>query len=148
MIKPVSIERVETYSDEVAAGIGQVMPYLSDRYDGKPVDEHHLRNTIEAPFSEQFVARMGLTIVGVANINVLETSTDTKAYLDNFATHGDYRGQGVGSALWEKVVEWAKDQNASQICFTSNDNREDAHSFYISKGAEVKPTTYFSLALD
>lgn len=84
-------------------------------------------------------------MVGKATVNLIVTELYSKAHLDNFITHPSVRGEGVGLAIWEELVSWAKEKGASKITLVSD--REDAIQFYLHRGAVKRPDGYFSVTL-
>ncbi len=54
--------------------------------------------------------------------------------LSQFYIKVEYRGMGIGSALFERSMDWLKAQNASDLfIFVSNGNKQ-AMKFYLDKG--------------
>jgi len=53
----VSVERLSQYSEEDATQLGRLMPFLSENFDGEPVDKELLETIINSPFHDQLVAR-------------------------------------------------------------------------------------------
>lgn len=82
-------------------------------------------------------------IVGVAVLSTIANFHTKKAYLEDFVTDSSLRGQGIGSQLWEAMLDWAKAHNCSELDFTSGYDRASAHSFYLHKGAEIYDTAFF-----
>lgn len=64
-------------------------------------------------------------------------------YLGYFCVHKDYRRQGYGSKLFDKVEELVKENEISYIELTSGNQRRSAHYFYKSKEFKIKDTTVF-----
>ena len=137
------VERLAVYSEEDAAGIGSLMPFLSARLSDEPMSEAVLRTIVESPDRAQLVARMNARIVGAATLNmVIGPAVGRIGVLEDFVTHPDVRGHGVGDALWNEMLVWCREQGVD-MRFTSNDTREGAHSFYEQRGAIKKETKPF-----
>lgn len=144
----VHVEGLTEYSAEDAAGIGRLMPFLSDRLTDEPMDEVLLRTIIESPHHEQLVARLDGLIVGAATMNLLMgPGVGRQGYLEDFVTDKEVRGQGIGRKVWQGMLDWCVEQGVD-FRFTSNPVREDAHSFYLKNGAEVRETTVFHVAVE
>ena len=88
-------------------------------------------------------------IVGIATLSVIMGPIVRKAaYLEDFVTDSSVRGQGIGSKLWEAMLDWSKEKGCTELCFTSGHGREAAQEFYKKKGAEIYDTNYFRKTLD
>lgn len=88
------------------------------------------------------------TIIGIATLSIIMGPIIRKAaYLEDFVTDSSVRGQGVGSALWDAMLEWARGKKCTELCFTSGHGREAAQTFYKNKGAEIYDTNYFRFSL-
>ena len=83
-------------------------------------------------------------IIGIATLSVIMGPIVRKnAYLEDFVTDSTVRGQGVGSAMWEAMLGWAKQKGCTELNFTSGKGREAAWRFYEKKGAEIYDTNFF-----
>ena len=87
-------------------------------------------------------------ILGIATMSVIMGPIVRKiAYLEDFVTDKNARGQGVGTALWEAMLDWSKEKGCTELNFTSGRDREAAQKFYKGKGAEVYDTNFFRFIL-
>ena len=87
-------------------------------------------------------------IIGIATLSIIMGPIVRKAaYLEDFVTDQTVRGKGIGTALWNAMLDWAKNKNCTELCFTSGHGREAAQAFYLHKGAEIYDTNYFRLKL-
>ncbi len=87
-------------------------------------------------------------IIGIATLSIVMGPIVRKvAYLEDFVTDAEVRGQGVGSALWDAMLDWARDKGCTELCFTSGHGREAAQAFYLHKGAKIYDTNFFRLPL-
>lgn len=139
----VQVERLEVYDFDAAAGIGRLMPYLSDRLDDHPIAEETLRAIIESPWHEQLIARLDGRIVGAATLSVvMNAGAGPNSHLGDFIVDPTVRGQGIGDALWNEVITWCRERKAD-LEFTSHPSRTDAYRFYLKHGAELRDTGVF-----
>jgi len=142
------IERLETYREADAAGIGRLMPFLSEKLSDEPVAEDILRTIIESPHHDQLVAKIDGLIVGAATMNLLMgPGVHKQGYLEDFVTDPEVRGQGIGDRVWQAMIDWCKEQDVD-LSFTSNPSREEAHRFYLSHGAEIRETSVFQVSVE
>ena len=87
-------------------------------------------------------------IVGIATLSIIMGPIVRKiAYLEDFVTDVSVRGQGVGSQLWDAMLDWAREKGCTELCFTSGHGREAAQAFYQKRGAEIYDTNFFRLSL-
>lgn len=87
-------------------------------------------------------------IQGIATLSIIMGPIVRKvAYLEDFVTDETCRGQGVGSKLWDAILEWSKNKGCTELNFTSGHGREAAQAFYQKRGAEIYDTNFFRLSL-
>ena len=88
------------------------------------------------------------TIIGIATLSIIMGPIVRRvAYLEDFVTDSSVRGQGVGSKLWDAILDWAKSKHCTELNFTSGHGREAAQKFYKNRGAEIYDTNFFRLSL-
>lgn len=140
-----NIEILTEYSPADAVALGGLMPYLSDKFDGSPVPEALLRDIIASPYHDQLVARdeQG-AIIGTATLTVtMGAAVGRNAWLEDFVVDPTVQGGGIGSQLWDAMVDWCRAHGVRKLSFTSNPTRTAAHTFYLKRGAEIRDTSYF-----
>lgn len=143
MSDEISVEYLTVYTPEDAAGIGRLMPYLSESFSSDPVPEDILRAIIESDDRAQFVARISSHIVGVATLNtIIGAGAGKKAWLEDFVSDPEATQKGIGQAIWNEVEVWCRQRNLN-LHFTSRPGREAAHHFYLKNGAQVRDTIAF-----
>lgn len=147
LTKRIKVERIKTYSDQLASDIGKLMPALSARLSDKPISESRLRAIIEAPDKEQFVAKLDGEIVGSAVLNIVVGNVSRKAWLEDFVTSPKIRGQGAGYKLWLDMLKWCRQRGIQNLVFTSHESRKQAHAFYRRQGVGIRDTTVFHLRI-
>ncbi|MGF7228578.1 MAG: GNAT family N-acetyltransferase [Candidatus Saccharibacteria bacterium] len=144
----IAVERLTEYSEDDAAGIGRLMPFLSERLSDEPVDEDLLRAIIGSPYHDQLVARLDGLIVGAATMNLLMGPGVCKqGYLEDFVTDPEVRGRGIGDKVWQGMLDWCTERGVD-FRFTSRPNRQEAHRFYVKHGAETRETTVFHVPVN
>lgn len=85
-------------------------------------DINKFRNNIHSCFN--LVAISGGKIVGFI-------STEVNGYINRLYTHKDFLNQGIATALYNKVEEWA---NQNGILELSLDSSRTAEGFYLKMG--------------
>jgi GNAT superfamily N-acetyltransferase len=92
---------------------------------------------IQAAGGEVLVAESGGAVVGVCQLSLLwhlQHAGGTAAEIESMHVSEVRRGEGIGSALVEAAVAWARQRGCYRIQLTSNLVRLDAHRFYESNG--------------
>jgi GNAT superfamily N-acetyltransferase len=140
----VHVERLQEYTPEDAAGIGRLMPFLSDKFSGEPIDQELLETIINSPYHDQIVARLEGRIVGAATLSlVIGAAAGRKGYLEDFIADPAIQQQGVGTKIWQELLTWCKEREVD-LSFTSHPSRKPAHDFYRSR-AKIYDTTVFKV---
>ena len=86
-----------------------------------------------------FVADVDTKIVGIAlTYTRFSTWKGRVLHLEDLIVSESMRGQGIGSALLDKVVLHAADLAVKRVCWEVLDWNTDAINFYKAKGADVK----------
>ncbi|WP_225592063.1 GNAT family N-acetyltransferase, partial [Enterococcus faecalis] len=65
------------------------------------------------------------------------TSTTGIFYIEDIAVCKDFRGQGIGSALINISIEWAKHKNLHGLMLETQDNNLIACKFYHNCGFKI-----------
>lgn len=148
--KVIVIESLTEYSAKDATEIGELMPYLSKKFDGSPISKELLTEIINSPSHEQLVARdESDKIVGTATLTIVIGAAIGKiAYLHDLVVDSKIQGAGIGSEIWKAIIDWCKNNNIDKLEFTSNPKKEGAHRFYLKHGAEIYETSFFRKIID
>lgn len=77
-------------------------------------------------------------IIGFATYFFSYYSWTGKAiYLDDLYVKDDYRGKGIGSSLFNKVMKIGKEENCFKMRWQVSNWNDKAQEFYKSKGASI-----------
>ena len=145
------IESLNSYTKETADRVRELLIQLSrSGKDRGKIPEEWFKNLIESENHDMLLAiDDDGRIIGIATLSIIMGPILKKAaYHEDFVTDSSVRGQGVGSKLWEAMLNWAKGKGCTELCFTSGHGREAAQEFYKNKGAEIYDTNYFRKHLD
>ncbi|MGB1308734.1 MAG: GNAT family N-acetyltransferase [Oceanihabitans sp.] len=102
-----------------------------------------VHNIIEDGFSKHpaftcFVAESANDIAGIALVyNRYSTWKGKTLHLEDLIVSKKYRGEGLGSLLLNKVVEFGKNQGVKRISWEVLSWNEPAIKFYENKGANI-----------
>ena len=140
------IELLTEYNEQIANRVRELLIQLSrSGKDRGEIPESWFQDLIASNYHDMLLAinKEG-QIVGIAILSVImEPIMRRTAYLEDFVTDSSMRGQGIGSALWEEMLKWAKEKGCSELRFTSGQDRTQAQAFYKAKGAEIYDTNFF-----
>jgi ribosomal protein S18 acetylase RimI-like enzyme len=104
-----------------------------------------LKKMLSRPDIEIWVARDGERIVGMATLIVLHKPYVISSNAEDIVVDEKYRGQGLGKALMNKIVERARVHHAERIEFTSNPSRAYAIAMYQKMGFKKRETNVYRL---
>lgn len=141
-----NIKCLDQYTPEIATRIRELLMQLSrSGKDKGEIPEEWFNDLINSPFHDMLIAYddNGKTI-GIATLSVtMGPGIRKNAYLEDFVTDQSVRGQGVGSAMWDAMLDWAATHGCKNLEFTCGQGREASQEFYKHHGAEVYDTNFF-----
>ena len=148
-MEDVHIEQAHTLNDTDLAAIVALGATLTGRPPQAPATVRSLvEQILDSDRQILLLARYHGTVVGMATLSLLVGPVaGRKIYLDDFVADPTVHGKGVGSKLWQAMLDWGHQHDATTLTFTSNAKRRAAHQFYLHKGAEIYDTCVFKKAL-
>ena len=155
------ITKLTKYDPATATRIRELLIQLSSSgKDRGEIPREWFDDLIASPFHDMLLAvddtnqsapesaELGGRLVGIATLSVIMGPIVRRlAYLEDFVTDESVRGQGVGSLLWDAMLDWAREHHCSELNFTSGTGREAAWAFYQKKGASIYDTNFFKFPL-
>ena len=140
------ITKLEKYTTEAANQIRQLLIQLSrSGKDRGEIPKAWFDDLISSPYHDMLIALDDNNkIIGIATLSVhMGPIIRKNAYLEDFVTDSAVRGQGIGSALWSAMLDWAKEKGCHNLEFTCGQGREASQQFYKNHGATVYDTNFF-----
>ena len=140
------ITKLEKYTPEAAEQIRQLLIQLSrSGKDRGEIPKAWFDDLISSPYHDMLIALDDNgKIIGIATLSIhMGPIIRKNAYLEDFVTDSAVRGQGVGSALWAAMLDWAKEKGCQNLEFTCGAGREASQQFYKNHGATVYDTNFF-----
>lgn len=110
------------------------------RASGDPLHERYFRDLLSSGSGAIYVAEVAGEIVGFAAIAVRDTPAygmlveRKTATLENIVVTAAQRGAGVGLALFQACVAWARRQGANSLDLIVWEFNDDARAFYERHG--------------
>ena len=144
------ITKLEKYTPEAANQIRQLLIQLSrSGKDRGEIPKEWFDELIASDHHDMLIALdENDKIIGIATLSIHMVPIIRKnAYLEDFVTDNTVRGQGVGTALWNAMLDWAKEKGCHNLEFTCGNGREASQQFYKNHGATVYDTNFFRKAL-
>ena len=131
---------------ELTAALERLVPQLSTSSPPPSLDD--VRAMLASSAITQFVARDdGGAIVGVSTLAVFPIPTARRAWIEDVITDDGARGQGVGTALTEAMIDRARELGCSTVDLTSRPSREAANRLYRRVGFELRDTNVYRFRL-
>lgn len=143
------IKRLNVYTPEIDQKVRELLKQLSrSGRDKGEIPKSWFEHIIASPWHDLLLAEDDDEIIGMASVSVIMGAGIMKnAYLEDFVVNTNIRAKGVGTALWNEVVKWAKEKNCKKLEFTCGEGREVAQEFYKKRGAEIYQTNFFRFEL-
>ncbi len=140
------ITKLEKYTPETADQIRKLLIQLSrSGKDRGEIPKEWFEELIASPYHDMLVAiDDNNQIIGIATLSIhMGPIIRKNAYLEDFVTDQTVRGKGIGSALWDAMLAWAKDKGCNNLEFTCGNGREASQQFYKNHGATIYDTNFF-----
>ena len=140
------IKKLEQYAPETANRIRELLIQLSrSGKDRGEIPKSWFTDLINSDSHDMLLAIDDEgQIIGIATLSVtMGPITRKNAYLEDFVTDQNVRGQGIGSALWDAMLKWSAEKGCKNLVFTCGHGREASQEFYKHHGAEIYDTNFF-----
>lgn len=144
------VKRLDKYTPEIATRVRELLIQLSrSGKDKGEIPEAWFNDIINSPWHDLIVALDDADkIIGMISLTVtMGPGIHKNAYLEDFVVDTSVRAGGVGSALWDEMLKWAKEKGCERVEFTCGNGREVAQAFYKKHGAEIYDTNFFRVEL-
>ena len=121
-IKPTFADGKWTYTEEIYDD-----PYIK----AYPNDSCDCDDYIDNPDKAVFFAYLDSECIGQV---ILKRDWSKYAFIEDICVAGSARGHGIGTALIQKAIEWAKDSGLDGLALETQDNNLNACRFYAKCG--------------
>lgn len=140
------ITKLDKYTPETADQIRKLLIQLSrSGKDRGEIPKEWFEELIASPYHDMLVAiDDNNQIIGIATLSIhMGPIIRKNAYLEDFVTDQTVRSKGIGSALWDAMLAWAKEKGCHNLEFTCGNGREASQQFYKNHGATIYDTNFF-----
>jgi streptothricin acetyltransferase len=121
-LKPAFADGEWSYTEELLE-----MPYLHTY----PDDDTDYSEYVDNPYKIAFLAYADGSFAGRI---IIRKDWNKYAFIEDISVLKAYRGQGVGTALMNNTIEWAKAEDMSGLALETQDNNLLACRFYSKCG--------------
>jgi ribosomal protein S18 acetylase RimI-like enzyme len=143
----ISITRVETITPELLAAFERLIPQLTKA----PIPTlAELQKLIDSPSVLILARSPGVNgeIIGAATLGVFRTPSGVHAHVEDVIVDEFLRGQGIGEALVNHLLEIAREMGLKGVSLTCNPRRVAANQLYQKMGFKKWETNIYWYGLD
>jgi ribosomal protein S18 acetylase RimI-like enzyme len=142
----VKIEVFVGEASELAGALVRLVPQLSKS--NPPPSLAEVEAMLASDAITQFVARDDAgSIVGVATLAMFPIPTALRAWIEDVIVDEAARGQGVGEALTQSMIEAARERGCATVDLTSRPTREAANRLYTKLGFQLRETNVYRIVV-
>jgi ribosomal protein S18 acetylase RimI-like enzyme len=145
-VGPVKVEIATTLTPAIVDAVEKLVGQLSRT--APPPTTAELGDIVSSPATDLFIAiDDGGTIIGTATLVTFRIPTGMRAWIEDVVVDEAGRGQGVGMALTEAMVERARELGCRTVDLTSRPSREAANRLYQRAGFVARESTVYRFDL-
>ena len=142
----VKVEIATTLTPAIVDAVARLVGQLSRS--AAPPTTAELGDIVSSPATDLFIAiDDGGTIIGTATLVTFRIPTGARAWIEDVVVDEAGRGQGVGTALTEAMVERAQELGCRTVDLTSRPSRASANRMYQRAGFVARDTNVYRLDL-
>ncbi|HEY8545940.1 MAG TPA: GNAT family N-acetyltransferase [Acidimicrobiales bacterium] len=140
------VEIATSLTPSIVEAVERLVPQLS-RSNPPPTVEQ-LGEIVSSPATDLFIA-LGDDgeVVGMSTLAVFRIPTGLRAWIEDVVVDESARGQGVGAALTQAMIDRATDQGCVTVDLTSRPSREAANRLYQRLGFTLRETNVYRFAI-
>jgi len=138
----VKVEIATTLTPAIVDAVERLVSQLSSS--NPPPTTVELGEVVASPATDLFIALDdGGTIVGISTLATFRIPTGMRAWIEDVVVDDAGRGQGVGTALTEAMLDRARERGCVTVDLTSRPSREAANRLYVRAGFEARDTNVY-----
>jgi ribosomal protein S18 acetylase RimI-like enzyme len=141
------IELVKDLTDEVLAGLARLTPQL--KISSPRLTREEAARMLVSDAVRLLIARSDEgDIIGMLTLIVYPVPTGVRARIEDVVVDQTMRGQGIGAALVQHSLEYARAEGADGIALSSNPRRKEANRLYQKIGFKKWETNVYFYKFD
>ncbi len=139
------VEHVRHPDSETLDSLSALLSQLSRS--AKQLTLQSLTAIVSSDTTTLMVARLGDRMVGTLTLVVFPLPTGVRAWIEDVVVDESARGAGVGAALVDAAIDWAREAGARTVDLTSRPTREAANRLYERLGFQRRSTNVYRIEL-
>jgi ribosomal protein S18 acetylase RimI-like enzyme len=141
------VEVAAAMNRDIYDAVCRLIPMLSSNARIPSYEE--IEAIIACPATHLFLAREkdGKKIIGSLTLVLFRIPTGVRAWIEEIVVDVAFRGAGVGTALCQSAIAFAKQAKARTIDLTSKPSREAANRLYKSINFVVRETNVYRITV-
>ncbi len=137
------IEKAEIFTTELLEALQRLLPQLSP---GTTIREPWLRELLADPDIHLFVTRDEAgAINGTFTLAQEKIPTGLKVWLEDVVVDKQARGQGLGEAIVQYAINYARQLGTKKLDLTSSPDRIAANRLYQKTGFKLRETNVYRM---
>ena len=146
-MRGVKVEIATTLTPAIVDAVERLVPQLSSS--SPPPTTEELGEVVSSPATDLFIALADDgTVIGMSTLATFRIPTGMRAWIEDVTVDEAGRGQGVGTALTQAMIERARDLGCKTVELTSRPSREAANRLYQRLGFVPRETNVYRYVLD
>jgi ribosomal protein S18 acetylase RimI-like enzyme len=142
----VKVEIATTLTPAIVDAVERLVPQLSGS--SPPPTTAELGDVVSSPATDLFIAiDETATVVGMATLVSFRIPTGVRGWIEDVVVDESCRGQGVGEAITQAMVDRARELGCKTVDLTSRPHREAANRLYQRAGFVPRDTNLYRLDL-
>jgi len=142
----IKINQLTVASQEVLNKINSLLNVLTA--DARVLTFDELVEILNSDNTAVFIAEEDGEIVGMMTFVTYRIPSGLKAWIEDVAVDTSKQGKGIGNALIDRAIEYAKQLNISKVDLTTAPFRVAANALYQKLGFVKRETNVYRLMLN
>ena len=136
------VEIATTLTPAIVDAVERLVPQLSSS--SPPPTTVELGEVVASPATDLFIALADDgTIIGMSTLVTFRIPTGMRAWIEDVTVDEAGRGQGVGTALTQAMLDRARELGCKTVDLTSRPHRDDANRLYQQLGFAPRETNVY-----
>lgn len=146
--KAFAIEKVREFTPHIADALRLLSKQIGKNY--QPLSDNDIKEMIISTIHNLFIVKDNSNnkVVGMILVLIYRIPYVRKAYLEDLVIDVDYRKNGLGTLLIQTALEYAREQGAAYVDFTSRPYRGAGNSLYEKFGFKRRDTNVYRVTFN